>query len=169
MMSPREMVSRVDRWVHSRVLPWRLVLAVVGAASAFCLLAWAPAVEEWPDGIRTEGVVVEIQDRSADGGSAWVRYTTLDGAVIERWLPDEAADGALQIGDAYPLEYRRGDPEDARGLVTLQDERGMVHRFRPFAPWVGGAAIVLMIVWVRWGDPSDPAAPGAAPRPRRAR
>lgn len=150
------------------VLPFRIGLGLAAIAIVLLAIAWSGGTGPWPDGVTTTGRVAYVQDRwSPKGGSARVTYQ-VDGTVFERWLPDSADQGRVTVGDPYVLEYRAGDPTEARGVAANHDDI----EFQQLAAWLGVAAAILAVAAAvvthrLWRQ--QPTGPPDAPGPRRSR
>ena len=149
------------------VVPLRFGLGLVLIATLLLAMASFGDTGPWPDGATTTGQVTYVQDRwSSRGGSARVTYE-VDGIRYERWLPDFDEQGRVQVGDPYLLEYKTGDPTQARGVAANRDD--IV--FGEAAFWSGLAAAFLavgvVVLHLAWREPPDD--PSDGPAPRRAR
>ena len=146
------------------VSQWRVVLVLAVAAVGLIAFSVFADTGPWPDGMTTPGRVVSVQDRwLKSGGSASVSYE-VDGVPYERWFPDVAEHGRVAVGDEYLLEYRAGDPLNARGMVANRDDWALATP----AMWAGvgmailaAGAVIIRLFWRQQPEPE--------PKPRRAR
>lgn len=149
------------------MVPLRVALGLTAIAVFLLSLTLSNNTEPWPDGVTTTGRVVYVQERwLKSGGSARVSYEVGE-ARFERWLPDFADQGPVEVGDPYLLEYRAEDPLEARGVAANRDDA----EFRRVTSWSAMAAGILALVAVllHWLWRDQPTSSSRAPQPRRSR
>lgn len=163
------MVPVDTAWVTRQgvVVPLRVGLGFAAVAILLLAMASTSDTRPWPNGVTTTGRVLYVQSPwSTKGGSARVTYR-VDGADLERWLPDFAEQGRVAVGDPYLLEYRTDDPTEARGVAANRDDAEL----QPIVAWSGVTASVLAVaaVLMHYLGPKRPPSSSDPPAPRRSR
>lgn len=112
------------------------VLAASGvpalAAPATCLRADIPHAFELPDGTRHPGGVLRICPLDRFTPSAGLQVLYVDGSAMGAFLTDtRRAEGSPGDEPTFVFTRGRGDAWVLQAYASAEDERSLVHWFRP--------------------------------------
>ncbi|HSL58700.1 MAG TPA: DUF3592 domain-containing protein [Acidimicrobiales bacterium] len=122
-----------------------LAVLWVALVARFVVLAVDDATTR-DDGVLASAEVVWLVEPYRSSDEAVVRFTTVDGQVIEQRILVEVVDGDLELGGRVDVRYR---PDDPAGTVVVAD----VDRVALWFQLLVGGPIVLVgtaaaVAWV---------------------